>query len=338
MQDNPGESAAALRQMMNGYWITQIVRAAADLRLADHVSAGARTAEEIAERESSDPVTTHRLMRACASLGLLSHDGERRFSMTPMGELLRSDTPGSLRESALSAGSPAFWLPWGRLPEAVRTGQSQVRTALGMTAMDYFAEHPDEAAHFTASMSSLTSGAVDQLVRLIDTSGTSLAVDVGGADGELVRGLMRANPDLHGQVFDLPHVIDEARQVVPETGLAGRLSFVEGDFLDFVPAADLYLLKAVLHAQNDDACVRVLGNCRAAARPDARLMVIENVISDIGDPSFVALLDVNMLAVSQGQERDLAEYDALFAASGWRRVTTHRARGPRSVLELMPTG
>jgi hypothetical protein len=330
------DPATALRQMMNGYWITQIVRAAADLRLADHISAGARTAEEIAERESSDPATTHRLMRACASLGLLAHDGERRFSTTHMGELLRSDTTGSLRETALSSGSPAFWLPWGHLPEAVRKGESQSLTALGMTAMDYFAEHPDEGAHFTASMSSLTATVVGQVVRLIDTSETSLAVDVGGADGELLRGLMLANPDLYGQVFDLPHVIREARKGVQKPELAERLSFVEGDFFDSVPPADLYLLKAVLHGQDDDSCVRILGNCRAAARPDARLVVIENVISDTGDPGVTALLDINMLAVSGGQERDVAEYDALFAASGWRRVAIHRTRGPRSLLELRP--
>jgi hypothetical protein len=47
---------------------------------------------------------------------------------------------------------------------------------------------------------------------------------------------------------------------------------------------------------------------------------------------------MNMLAVSPGQERDLAGYDALFAASGWQRVALHSLPGTRSVLELQIAG
>jgi hypothetical protein len=322
--------------MINGYWISQTVRAAADLRLADHMAGGARTADEIAELESSNPRATYRLMRACAALGLLRDEGEGRFSSTATGELLRSDAPGALRDSALVSGAPAFWLPWGLLPAAVRSGRSQAPEALGASTMDYLSEHPEDARRFATVMSAMTQTGLGDLVRLIDTTGVSLAVDIGGSNGDLLAGLLRADPALHGRVLDLPHVVAGADWITRGSEFGGRLSAVGGDCLQEVPAADLYLLKAVLHAKDDAGCVRILRNCRAAALPGGRVVVIENVLGVAGGPPVGELLDINMLAVSEGQERDLAEYDALFEAAGWRRTAALRTRGPRSVLELVP--
>jgi hypothetical protein len=83
--------------------------------------------------------------------------------------------------------------------------------------------------------------------------------------------------------------------------------------------------------------VRILRNCREAARPGGRVIVIENVIRDLARDRFATLLDMNMLAVTTGQERDLAAYDELFAASGWQRSAVHALPGARSLLELRAT-
>src|SRR5258708_28819361 len=101
----------ALLGMIHGYWISQVVRAAADLRLADHHAAGPRTAQDVAVLESSDPHTTFRLIRTCAALGLLACDAEGRFSVAPTGALLQSGAPGSLRDQALAFAAPGHWLP-----------------------------------------------------------------------------------------------------------------------------------------------------------------------------------------------------------------------------------
>jgi hypothetical protein len=324
----------SLLGMIHGYWISQVVRAAADLRLADHLAAGPRTAEDVAGLESSDPLTTYRLMRTCAALGLLAYDGEGLFSVTPTGALLQSGTAGSLRDHALVFGAPGHWLPWGQLPEAVRKGGTQASSVLGGDLFGYLAGQPEEEAQFAASMEALTGGIASDAARVIDVSGVSLAVDVGGGTGQLVRALMRASEGLHGLVLDLPQAAAAARQAAEADGLGARFSAEAGDFFAAVPAADLYLLKAILHDWDDDSCVRILRNCREAARPDARLIVIENVIRDLARDRFATLLDMNMLAVTSGQERDLSAYDELFAAAGWRRTAMHALPGARSLLEL----
>ena len=69
------DPAAALRQLIMGFRSTQLVRTAAELGLADHLTDGPKTAADLAPLLGADPAALHRLMRALASLGLLSEIG-----------------------------------------------------------------------------------------------------------------------------------------------------------------------------------------------------------------------------------------------------------------------
>ncbi|MFF7211863.1 methyltransferase [Streptomyces sp. NPDC008238] len=335
-QNPPTEAANAgvLMQMLSGYWVTQIVRAAVDLSLPDHLADGPLDAGEIAEREASDPATTYRLLRACASLGLVAHQGGRRFSGTPLSELLLTGVPNTLREVALTWAGPSHWRAWERFPEAVRKGGTQIESALGTDFFTYLGDHPAEAELFSVAMSGMSEQLNRDLARALDTTGSAVAVDVGGGTGALVQGLMLANPELRGESLDLPHATATALASAEKQGLADRFTAVTGDFFESVPPADLYLLKMVLHDWNDADCVTILSNCRASARPGARAVVVENVIGEIGAPGFEPLADMHMLAMLPGQERDLPEFDALFAASGWRRTAVTATGLQFKIIEL----
>ena len=77
-------------QMMSkvlGCWVTQTIRAVADLSIADHLAPGSLSAAEIAKREGSAPDTTLRLMRAAVSNGLLESESGDRVRATPYGEI-----------------------------------------------------------------------------------------------------------------------------------------------------------------------------------------------------------------------------------------------------------
>src|SRR6185436_17325724 len=95
-----------MNMMVTSHWVPQVVRAAVDLSLADHLAEGGLTADEVAQRENSASGTTFRLMRACVVLGLLKADVEGRFHSTPLLETLRKDAPGSLRGLALATTLP----------------------------------------------------------------------------------------------------------------------------------------------------------------------------------------------------------------------------------------
>ncbi|MER6108201.1 methyltransferase [Streptomyces hirsutus] len=334
--ERPVGDTGRMLQMMTGYWVTQVVRTAAELRIADHLHPGGATPAEVAEAESLDPDSTFRFLRTCASLGLAASTDGKRFAATPLLDTLRTDAPGSLRDLALWGGAESHWLPWGRLADAVRTGTAQAEAALGAPVFDWLAAAPKEAEIFTRAMTAMTRGLAHQLADVIDLRGAEVAVDVGGAGGNLVQTLMQRHPGLTGVVLDLPHVGAEADASAAVLGVRDRFSFVGGDFFEQVPPADVHLLKFVLHDWDDESCVRILRNCRKALRPGGRVLVMELLVDKVGTPGLEPLMDLNMMALSTGRERSLDEFENLFERAGLTPASTLPSASRVSVLEAVP--
>ncbi|MQY40845.1 Mitomycin biosynthesis 6-O-methyltransferase [Streptomyces sp. RB17] len=187
---------------------------------------------------------------------------------------------------------------------------------------------------FASSMSNATDMVIHDVTAALDLDGVSVAVDVGGSTGALVQELLKKSQGLTGVVLEMPHVVDSAVEAASKAGVLDRFSAVSGDFFKEVPAADLYLLKMIIHDWNDAECLTILRNCRASAKPGARAAVFDCVVGKTGEPNYGALLDMNMLVGSDGQERDFDEFDALYAKSGWRRVATKPTRSPQVIQVL----
>jgi hypothetical protein len=321
--------------MITAYRISQIVRTAAMLSLAEHCATGPVTAASLARAESTDAGTTARLLRACAAIGLLTCQQDRYFAGTPLLDMLRRDAEGSQWGFATSLPAPGHWRPWGDLPEAVRTGTSQATQTLGGDLFAYYATHPEEGVAFFEGLSGMTAVAGAEAARVIDTRHTRLAVDVGGATGTLLHALMALNPTLRGMVYDVPPVAAAATGAARALGLHDRLTAVGGDFFASVPeGADMYLLRYVLHDWDDASCLRILRNCRKAMAPGARLYVLEMVLGPVGaEDKVVPMQDLNMLAILHGKERAVAEFDALLQAAGLQRTAVKPTHSPMSIIE-----
>ena len=151
---SPREQVAA---MISGYWVSQICGATARLGLADHLLDGPLTVAELARLTSADPDGVGRLLRAAATAGLFTELEGDRFELTPLGEQLRDGDPSdSLRDRAIALTAPGHWLPYGRLLEAVVSGETQAREALGADPWAYYASQPEERRHFARTMSSFS--------------------------------------------------------------------------------------------------------------------------------------------------------------------------------------
>lgn len=318
--------------MITGFWVSQIVGVAARLKIADHLRDGAKSAQELAALTGAEPSALFRVLRAAASLGVFQLGADDRFSLTALGETLASGVPGSMREMAIMQTSKGHWLPWGRLDEAVRTGQPQAVATLGCDLFEYYATAPAEAAAFSGAMGNLSALVASEVARHVDTIGLTQAVDIGGAEGTLIAALLAKNPSLKGIVFDLPHVKATAEAKLSAQGLLGRCSFVSGDFFKSVPSADLYVLKQILHDWNDEQAAAILRNCAAAMTPRGRVAIVEMVIPDDGAATAAQLMDVNMLALLPGRERTQAEYTALLGGAGLRFERLVETHSPFQIL------
>ncbi|MFN9069309.1 MAG: methyltransferase dimerization domain-containing protein, partial [Cyanobacteriota bacterium] len=119
-----------LLAMASGAWVTQMIHVAAELGLADQLAAGEREVADLASACGADPDSLFRLLRGLASLGIFAETGPRRFGLTPLAELLRSDHPHSLRQFARMLGDEHY-LSWDDLLHSVRTGESAFRHRYG---------------------------------------------------------------------------------------------------------------------------------------------------------------------------------------------------------------
>jgi hypothetical protein len=324
-------------QIMMGHWISQAAASVARFEIPDHLAAGPRPLAELARLTDANPDALNRLLRAAASVGILREVEPSVYANAPLGETLRKDAPVGLRDLVLAELAPGHWLPWGHLYDAVKSGQSQARAALGHDTWEYYARTPEEGACFARGMGNVSAIVAAEVLPAYDFSRFEHIVDVGGSEGVMLAGALRAAPRARGVLLDLPEVIARGQQAVARHGLGDRLQAVGGDFRAEVPAGgDLYILKTILHDWDDDGSVTILRNVRQAARPGAKIVVIEMVIPEQVSPSPVHLMDLNMLVMLGGRERTEKEFARLFARAGLRFERALPTRGLFSLLEATP--
>jgi hypothetical protein len=319
-------------KLATGYWVSQACAVFARLGIADQLAKGPRASADLAREVGVNADALYRLLRGCASVGVVTESAGRTFSLTAVGGTLRSDVPGSLRDFIIAETSPGHWLPWGRLHDAVRECQPQTVATLGCDIFTFYSRNPHEAEPFNRAMGSLSSIVASEVVSSFDFSRYARVNDVGGGHGILLAAILEKFPSLSGVLFDLPHAVDEARAVLSGRGLAKRAELVAGDFFESVPAADVYLLKAILHDWDDERARHILRNCRANADRGAKALIVEMVIVP-GESSIAELMDLNMLVMLTGRERRADEYAALLDASGFRLDRVLPTHTPFSILE-----
>jgi hypothetical protein len=320
-------------QLLAGFQVSQALFAAAKLGLADQLADGPRSIVDVADILQADRSALSRLASSLTGLGVLRHAGETSYELTPLGQTLRTGSPGSMRDLALM-WMETHYLPFAGLVDTVRTGASAAETFYGMPFFDWLATQPEQAQRFSAAMANLTDGIKVAAIHQVDVRGAQRIVDLGGADGTLLTHVLRAAPDAIGVSYDLPHVVPAVAATAKAADLDDRLTGVGGDFFTEVPAGfDTYLMSMVLHDWDDDRAATLLGNIARAADSGARVRAIELVLPPGDEPHMAKMIDLTMLAMLNGRERTEAEFRALFEGAGLRYERTVPTPTPLSVIE-----
>ncbi len=337
MAHSPANSVSPVQQLsegIRGFWISQVIHAVARLGVADRLASGPRPSDEVAREVDAHPEGLYRLLRGAVSVGLVREVSPRTFALTPMGELLRSDVPGSMRDMAIGMSDRCHWLPWGRLSEAIRTHHSTTRAELGSDIWEYFSKHSEEGSVFARTMGALTAQVADEVPRLHDFSRYARVADIGGSQGVLLEAVLRAHSSCRGLLFELPQVIQGARDRLEAVGLAGRVELVGGSFFEpAIPAAEAYLVKHVIHNWDDVPATTILRHIHQGAPQGARLFLVERVMPEASERSIMPLMDLNMLVMANGRERTAREFKVLLEATGWELERITPTQSLASLLE-----
>lgn len=305
-----------LQHLLNGYRITQILYVAAKLGLADSLADGPKTVEELAAATGAYADALYRVLRALASIGVFEETAARRFALTPLAECLQTAHPESMRAQALFFGEDSY-RSWAELMYSVMTGATAFEHVFGAAHFDYLAQHPEASAIFNRTMSESSRRSAAAITGAYDFSAAGTVVDVGGGQGMLIAAVLRANPALHGILFDQPHVVASAESILAEAGVADRCARIGGDFFASVPpGGGIYTLRHIIHDWDDERSITILRNCAQALAPGGKVVVVERVIEAGNEASWAKFLDLQMLVMNGGRERTAEEFHRLFTAAG----------------------
>lgn len=310
--------AAHLFDLIRGYIGSELLFVAAQLQLPDHIAEGVRTSSALAERTDSDAAALERVLRGLAHLGVLSHDADGGFSLTPLGQLLTADHPLGYQNVAI-VHRHIFRPSMSDLLYSTQTGNVGIERALGAPLFEYLSRHDALGARFDQLMTTISSSTAHALLDAYDFSWADSVADIGGGRGTLLAAILQRYPSMHGVLFELPHVTARAQEYLEAHGVAERATVVAGDFFISAPGgSDIYLLSQILHDWDDVTCRLILNGIRAAMPPHARLLVLEQLLPErVVGPTSVIPTDLLMLAVTGGQERTAAEYYRLLSESGF---------------------
>lgn len=202
---------------------------------------------------------------------------------------LSAEAPDSIHPMLLHAA--ALWARWTTLTKRV-----------GGTPLH---ERPAEESlrAFIGAMHVVSAPQAARLVASAGASGARRLLDVGGGPGTYTMAFLAAEPSLEATLFDLPPVVEIARERLVRAGLGSRVTLVPGDFTrDELPAGhDLAWLSAILHqnspAENDALYSRIF----RALVPGGRLVIRDHVMGpERTTPRAGALFAVNMLVGTSG--------------------------------------
>jgi O-methyltransferase domain len=303
--------------LLRGALGTRALAIVAELGVADALADGPRPVADVAHEVGADGETLYRLLRALACDGVFAEDEPRVFRNTPPSELLRR-TSGWNDFAHLFGG-----LFYRAVADLDASGKPPFADTFGTDFWTWLKAHPDERAAFDRAMEQGKDGRLGRLE--VEWRGDETVVDVGGGNGSLLVALLGLQPGLRGIVFDLPETVRG------EAALGDRIEFVEGSFFERVPEGDVYILSTILHDWDDEPAAAILRTIRAAAPPEARLLILDAAVPPGNEPGGGKWLDLLMLTVAGGKERTEAQWRELLDAGGFEPVRFHEA-----LIEAVP--
>ncbi|HEY0380428.1 MAG TPA: methyltransferase [Pyrinomonadaceae bacterium] len=334
--EQPLPPEAVLTQLAFGALMTQAVYVAAKLGVADLLAEKPKTIAELAAATETNRHALYRVLRSLASAGIFEETDPKVFALTPLAEPLRADAPNSVRNGIIFMGEEWHWRVWGDMLYSVRAGKPAWGHVHGGEVFDYFAVNPAQAEIFNRAMTDMSVATAPAVVEAYDFSGIGTVADIAGGHGYLLAQVLKANPAARGVLFDVQPVIEGAGQLLEREGVSDRVEKVSGDFFARVPAAaDLYMMKSIIHDWDDERAVMILRNVNEAMKRDGKVLLVEVVVPEGNEPHLSKLVDLEMLVSPGGVERTAREYSDLLSAAGLRLTRIIQTKSPVSIIEAV---
>jgi acetylserotonin O-methyltransferase len=267
-----------------------------------------------------------RLLDACVGLGLLRRQGDD-FVNTPLAdEYLARSSPRTL-SGYIRYSNDALYRLWEHLDDAVIEGTNRWKQTFGSDGgvFTHLFRTPEAQRDFLMGMHGFGMISSPAVIAAFDLSGFTSLVDLGGGTGHLALAARERYPNMKATLFDLPSVIEVAKEHVGD-----RVSLAAGDFFtDPLPSADLYAAGRILHDWTEGKIVALLARIHAVLPDGGGLLIAEKLLKEDRSGAVAThMQSLNMLICTEGRERTLREYTELLRGAGFREVSGRMTGAP----------
>jgi 3-hydroxy-5-methyl-1-naphthoate 3-O-methyltransferase len=261
------------------------------------------------------------LLDACVALKLVRHS-EKGYENTLTARLFL--VPG---REVWFGPVLRFWQRfsygvWGRLEEAVRSGEPQ--TATGPKSKDLFEQlvkDRDQVRLFFDGLAGLAYWPAQKIAETVPFDRHRHLLDVGCGSGAFSAAIARRHAHLRVTLFDLEPVCALARERFAALGLNDRVQIFAGDFhCDSLPeGADCILLSNVLHDWPAEACRVLLAKAYRALSPGGEILIYEVTSAGERPPAEVSQFGLALLLdTTQGGVYGVGELQCWLTEAGFR--------------------
>ena len=309
----------ALFDLCAGFVYSQTLFACVRLDLFAMLENGPRSVDWLAERLSLPPERALRLLKAAASLDLLTRLPDGRFALADLGAAM-------IGNPAIAAMVEHHAMLYEDLSDPVALLRGESGPTRLSTYWPYAAEAKlgsmgaESVAPYGGLMAASQALIATDILDAYPIHRHARLMDVGGGEGAFLSAAALSAPDIALTLFDLPAVAERARARLAADGLMERARTAGGSFRhDPLPTgADLISLVRVVHDHDDDTVRLLLRKVYEALSGGGTLLLAEPMAETPGAaPIADAYFGFYLLAMGSGRCRSPAELRALLNEAGF---------------------
>jgi 3-hydroxy-5-methyl-1-naphthoate 3-O-methyltransferase len=321
---NPKQQAlpcppSELLDLATGYQRSQTFFTLIELGVPTLLNNCALTSVEIAKKLGIHPLAADRFLNACAGLGLLERKADKFTNSALSQQFLIKDQPTYLGEQFLRYERTSYPL-WSELAQKLRTWQPGA-TEGELPEDDDQGQDSMRAQHNFALLTGASLGAT------YDFAKHRSLLDLGGSTGAMSLGICQQHTELHAIVYDLPEIVELARQFIRQAALTDRIEVQAGNFKeDELPKDfDVALLANLLSVASEETNRTLLRRLYEQLPEDGAVILSGWILENNRTSPLIAALfcleDINREAPDV--ERTVATYEEWLTTAGF--VVTERA-------------
>ena len=307
--------------LMSGFVHTQVLLSCVQLRIFSMLRQDAATLEDLAARTRISANALERLLLSAVALRLLKKSSNGRYALGALGtpiaahagiqamvehdQLLYRDLvePVNFLRGARRGHVAQYW-PYAQAPSHENSNGIELQA---------------QTHRYSQLMASAQSFVVDELLRSYAFSHHVCVMDVGSGKGQFIGALAQQEKQLKFRLFDLPGVISLAKQHHAELGLAQRMAYFAGSFLDdpLPSGADLVTLIRVAHDHPDAVVKVILRKIFDALPAGGTLLLSEPMAHSNGGFSSDAYFHYYLFSMGEGRLRTPQELTRMLTEAGF---------------------